>query len=102
MLNYQKFNEMKTKVSEHFSHISSELMTWITIVILHAATIPTLLAVMLGVTDNMPPIDITLIIWIALMLMYVKAAIEKNMLNLITIGFGFFVQAGILALIFFK
>jgi hypothetical protein len=41
-------------------------------------------------------------LWTALMLLFIKAAIKRHMLNLITIGTGFFVQATILALIFFK
>jgi voltage-gated potassium channel Kch len=57
---------------------------------------------MTGVTDTMPPIDITLMMWTALMLLFIKAAIKRHMLYLVTIGTGFFVQATILALIFFK
>jgi hypothetical protein len=102
MLNSEKFEEVKNSFVSALSSISSELISWITIVVLHAATIPSLMAIMFGVTDNMPPIDITLIIWTALMLMFIKAAINKNLVNLITVGFGFFVQAALMALIFFK
>jgi hypothetical protein len=34
--------------------------------------------------------------------MFIKAAVQKDMLNLITIGLGFIVQASMLALIYFK
>ena len=102
MPNSQKFNEIKSKVSEHTSHISSELMTWVAIVILHAATIPTLMAVMSGLTDNLPPIDLVLMVWTALTALFIKAAIQKDMLILVTIGLGFIVQSTMVALIFFK
>jgi hypothetical protein len=102
MLNSNQFDKVKNQVTAFTKNISSEILSWITILILHAATIPMLLAVMTGVTDNMPPIDITLMLWTALMLLFIKAAIKRHMLNLITIGTGFFVQATILALIFFK
>jgi len=34
--------------------------------------------------------------------LFVKAAVQKDMLNVVTIGFGFIVQAALMALIFFK
>jgi hypothetical protein len=104
MLNFDKINmeEIKSKVSGYAKSLSSELISWLVVVMLHAATIPTLIAVMMGITDNMPPIDITLMIWSALVLLFIKAAVKKHTLNILTIGLGFFVQAAILALIFFK
>jgi hypothetical protein len=50
----------------------------------------------------MLPVDIVLLVWTALVLLFVKAAIQRDLLNLITIGLGFFVQATLMALIFFK
>jgi hypothetical protein len=55
-----------------------------------------------GLTDVMLPVDIVLLVWTALVLLFVKAAIQRDLLNLITIGLGFFVQATLMALIFFK
>lgn len=98
----ERFEEMKKFFTEAAGKISSELMNWITILVLHASTVPTFMAIMLGVSDNPPPIDITLFIWISLVIMFIKAAIDKNMLNIVTIGIGFFIQASLLVLIFFK
>jgi hypothetical protein len=50
----------------------------------------------------MLPVDIVLLVWTALVLLFVKAAIQRDLLNLITIGLGFVVQAVLMALIFFK
>jgi hypothetical protein len=94
--NIQKF------VTEKFSHISAETLGWIAVVILHAATIPSLLAVMAGLTDRLPGVDLVLLVWAGLAMLFVKAAVQKDMLNLVTIGFGFIVQAVFMALIFFK
>jgi hypothetical protein len=47
-------------------------------------------------------VDIVLLVWTALVLLFVKAAIQRDLLNLITIGLGFVVQAVLMALIFFK
>ena len=40
--------------------------------------------------------------WAGLFLFFVKAAISKDILNIVTIGFGFVIQAGLMALILFK
>ena len=84
------------------SKVSAETLGWVAVLVLHASTIPTLLAVMNGLTDRMPPLDLVLMVWTALTLLFVKAAVQKDMLNLITIGFGFIAQAILIALIFFK
>lgn len=95
-------NDFKTKAADLAKGISTETVGWLAIVLLHAATIPGLLAVMKGITDVMLPIDMVILLWSALVLMFLRAAILKDMLNMITIGLGFFVQAVMMALIFFK
>jgi len=102
MLNSDRFNQVKEQVIGYAKGLSSELTSWLTVVILHAATIPSLFAVMIGVTDLMPPIDMTLMIWTALVLLFVKAAVKHHTLNILTIGLGFVIQATLMALIFFK
>lgn len=87
---------------KRFSQISAETLGWIAVVVLHAATIPSLLAVMAGLTDRLPGVDLVLLIWTGLALLFIKSAVQKDMLNLVTIGFGFIVQAVMMALIFFK
>jgi hypothetical protein len=43
-----------------------------------------------------------ILIWTGLALLFVKAAVQKDMLNIVTIGLGFIAQAVMMALIFFK
>ena len=93
---------VKTLITEKLSHLSAETMGWLAAVVLHAATIPSLLAVMAGLTDRLPGVDLVLLVWAGLSLLFVKAAVQKDMLNIVTIGFGFIVQAVMMALIFFK
>jgi hypothetical protein len=95
-------NDITEFFVKRFSQISAETLGWIAVVVLHAATIPSLLAVMAGLTDRLPGVDLVLLVWTGLALMFVKAAVQKDMLNLVTIGFGFIVQAVMMALIFFK
>lgn len=95
----EKFVEfVRTKVSV----ISAETFGWLAVVVLHASTIPTLFAIMAGLTDRMPPVDLVLLVWTGLALLFIKASVQKDMLNVITIGIGFIAQAVMMALIFFK
>lgn len=100
IFNYIKnsFIELKKSVA----HVSSEVVEWVGIIFLLGATVPTLFGLMLGISDNTPPIDVVLILWAALSLFFIKAAIKKDILNMVTIGLGFVAQATIIALIFFK
>ena len=102
MLNSDKFIAFKNQFAEATSKISSELVGWVSVVLLHFATIPSMLALMKGLTDDMLPIDLVLMIWGALTLFFIKAVVQKDILNILTIGLGFVVQATMLALIFFK
>ena len=102
MLNFKipvefDLEKLKTFVKEKFSTISAE-----TVIVLHASTIPSLLAVMAGLTDRLPGVDLVLLVWTGLTLLFVKAAIQKDMLNIVTIGLGFIIQAVMMSLIFFK
>jgi len=92
----------KDFVQNKFSHISAETLGWLAILVLHASTIPSLLAVMSGLTDRLPGVDLVLLVWAGLTLLFIKAAVQKDMLNIVTIGVGFIIQAVLMALIFFK
>jgi lipid-A-disaccharide synthase-like uncharacterized protein len=89
-------------IKEHAPHISAETAGWIAIVLFNLATIPTLVAILTGLTEKMPPVDMVLFSWLGLFLFFIKSVIQKDLLNIVTIGLGFFAQAGLLALIVFK
>jgi hypothetical protein len=105
-MKYFNFNfdikTFKDFVQNKFSHISAETLGWMAVIILHASTIPSLLAVMSGLTDRLPGLDLVLLVWTGLALLFVKATVQRDMLNIVTIGFGFIIQATMMALIFFK
>ena len=95
-------NQVKDFFKTKISHISAETFGWLAVIVLHASTIPSLLAVMAGPTDRLPGVDLVLLVWTGLTLLFIKAAVQKDMLNIVTIGIGFIVQAVMMALIFFK
>lgn len=100
------FDRVKQNVVEffsaHFGKISAETMGWLAAIALHAATIPTLLALLTGLTDTTPSVDVVLFMWLGLVLLFGRAVILKDLLNIVTIGLGFVVQAVLMALILFK
>lgn len=100
------FDRVKLSVVEffttHFSKISAETMGWLASIALHAATIPTLLALLTGLTDTTPSVDVVLFMWLGLVLLFGRAVILRDLLNIVTIGIGFVVQAVLMALILFK
>jgi hypothetical protein len=100
----QSFDLTKFKdfIQNKFSHVSAETVGWLAVIVLHASTVPSMLAVMSGLTDRLPAVDLVLLVWAGLSLLFVKAAVQRDMLNLVTIGIGFIIQAVMMALIFFK
>ena len=89
-------------LSTTFTKISEETLGWLAAIVVHAATIPTLLALMTGLSDRTPNLDIVLFAWAGLVLLFFRAVILKDILNIVTIGTGFIIQAVLMALILFK
>ena len=75
---------------------------WLAVILFNCTLIPTLLALMTGLSDRTPSLDIVGFIWAGLVLLFFRAIVLKDMLNIITIGVGFMVQAVLMALILFK
>lgn len=86
----------------HLGHISSHTLGWLTIVLLHFASIPTLLAVLLAQNDKLPPVDLMIFVWSGLITLFFKSLIERNFLYIATICLGFCAQTVIMSLILFK
>lgn len=101
-----KLSNLKEYIRDFLEHklrpSTAESIGWIGLVLLLASLIPTFLAVMAGVTDKMPPIDLVLFMWAALITFFLRAAILKDTVIILTIGVGFMVNAVFMALILFK
>lgn len=98
----QTLNDASVNLKEQFTKISAETLGWLAVILVHLATIPTLMAILTGLTEKTPPVDLVLLAWAGLFLFFVKATISRDLLNIVTIGFGFFIQACLMALIIFK
>lgn len=82
--------------------MSADTLGWLANIALHCATIPSFFALMTGITDKPPAVDLVLMIWATLGLLFFRAVLLKDLLNIVTIGMGFLLQATAMALIFFK
>jgi hypothetical protein len=91
-----------TWLAENLPRVSADTLGWLAVILIHCATIPTLLALLTGLSDNVPNLDIVLFMWAGLVLLFVRSVVMKDALNIITIGTGFIVQAVIMAMILFK
>jgi hypothetical protein len=95
-------NAIRNFLHEHLYKISGDTLGWLAVIVIHCATIPSLLALLTGLSDKTPGIDIIMFMWAGLILMFAKAIVLKDSLTIITIGIGFIIQASLMALILFK
>lgn len=89
-------------VNENVRPVTAETFAWLAVIFIHAATLPTLVAVLTGLSDRMPTVDMVLLTWAGLSCLFVQAAIQRNMLQILTIAAGFLLQSSLMALIFFR
>lgn len=93
---------LRNFLSTTLAKISADTLGWLAVIVIHAATIPTMLALMTGLSDRTPNLDIVLFAWAGLVLLFLRSVVLKDVLNIVTIGIGFIVQAVLMALILFK
>jgi len=96
------FNNLKNFFVDRIKHLTADTLGWLAAIILHLATIPQLLALISGFTDKTPDLEIVLFVWAGLALLWARAILLQNRLNIITIGTGFIVQAVLMAIIMFR
>ena len=95
-------NAIRNFVHEHLHKISADTLGWLAAIVIHCATLPSLLALLSGLSDKTPSLDVILLMWAGLVLMFIRAVVLKDALNIITIGVGFMAQAVLMSLILFK
>ena len=77
----------------------SELSGWLGMILVQSATLPTTISNLLGYSDKLPPLSMVLLVWAGLALYFVRAYKNKDVLYMVSNGFGFFVNTILLALI---
>lgn len=89
-------------IRNYLAKVSSETLGWLAVILFNCTLIPTMLAIMTGLSDRTPSLDVVGFVWSGLILLFFRAIVLKDMLNIITIGAGFILQAGLMAVILFK
>jgi hypothetical protein len=77
----------------------AEIGGWIGMILIHGATIPTSLAVIMGWSDHLPPIDMIVMVWLGLLLFFLRALARFDWLYLVSNAIGFTLNTIILVLI---
>ncbi len=71
-------------------------------VLIHGATIPTSVSVIMGWSSDLPPLDMVLLIWSGLFLFFIRALARIDWLYLVSNAVGFFLQSLLLAIIIYQ
>ena len=89
-------------VASHIAHLSAHTLGWVSIILLHFSAVPTLISILVAQNDKLPPVDLILFIWAALITLFFKSLIERNFLYVATNCVGFCAQTVMMSLILFK
>lgn len=87
---------------DNLKNITADTLGWMAAVMLHLSTVPSMLALMSGLSDKPPNVDLVMFIYTSLVLLFGRAILLRDQLNIITIGVGFIAQAVLMAFILFK
>ena len=80
----------------------AEIGGWVGMLLIHGATIPTSIAVIMGWSSDLPPLDMVLLIWSGLFLFFLRALARFDWLYLVSNAVGFFLQSVLLAIILYQ
>ena len=77
----------------------SEIGGWIGMILIHGATVPTTMSVVLGYSSELPPLSMVLLVWSGLFLFLLRAVVAKDTLYIVSNTIGFFFNTILLTLI---
>jgi hypothetical protein len=80
----------------------SEMCGWIGMILIHGATAPTSISVIMGWSANLPPLNFILLVWLGLFLFLVRAICAKDILYIVSNAIGFSLNSLLLSLIAFS
>tara|TARA_S200002703_G_scaffold151321_1_gene150564 strand:+ start:2975 stop:3235 length:261 start_codon:yes stop_codon:yes gene_type:complete len=82
-------------------HKLTELCGWIGMVLIHAATVPVTVRLIIDSGAARPPLDMVLLVWAGLFLFLIRAVGRKDTLYIVSNAIGFFANSVLMALIVF-
>ena len=76
-----------------------EYSGWLGMVLVQSATLPTTVRYLLGWSQTLPPLSMVLLVWAGLACYFVRAYEGRDVLYMVSNGFGFIVNTVLLACI---
>ena len=95
-------HQIRQWIVDHLPHVSANTLQIMAVVLIHAATLPSLISIALAWTDRSPMLDMVILVWAGLIAMYAQALLQNNRVLTVLISVGFMCQAILMALIFFR
>ena len=96
------FEIVKMQIISLLTQITKEVFNIISIILLHCATVPTLLALITGVIDKTTSVDVFVLIFAGLFVMMLRSIAHKEVFSTLVNCTGFFIQLVLMALVVFK
>ena len=81
---------------------NAEIGGYLGMLAIHGATLPTSISVILGWSEHLPPLSMVLLVWIGLILFFVRALVRFDWLYLISNGIGLIANSILLILIVYS
>lgn len=79
----------------------AEIGGWVGMCLIHGATVPVTLSVILGLSNELPPLSMVLLVWAGLALFLWRAIAQSDLLYIVSNAIGFTLNSVLLALIVF-
>ncbi len=89
-------------VYEWFIDKFGEVCGWLGLILIHGSTLPSTYFAIKGEATVLPPLSMVILVWSGLLLFFIRSAITKDKLYMISNGVGFFLQSIMLALLVLK
>ena len=80
----------------------ADLGGWIGIALIQGASLPSMVAVFMGWSANLPPASMVVMIWIGLGLFLYRSYLRKDHLAVVSNGLGAILQTILMAIIFLR
>ena len=89
-------------IGTNITNMGADTLNWIAIILGHSIFIPTILALMTGLTDRTPGADVVILVQALLLASFARSVLIKDSVASITHGLGWFIQGLLLSMIVFK
>jgi len=80
----------------------TESCGWIGMILIHGATAPTSISVLMGWSTDLPPLIFIFLVWLGLFLFLIRAIYAKDTLYIVSNAIGFSLNSLLLMLIAFN